>query len=137
MFTQNSNQVGIRYTVADSLKSSLRESPSKSSQTTVYVTCCTIGLETCEPDVPVQVFPLPLTVQATTFCTSHVTVAVPPERTRRGVILIAVLPPSPPEGGVYTHDDEPAEQYDGDTHVVTLEVSHEEFVYWIVCPEHE
>ena len=35
----------------------------------------------------------------------------------------------------YKQTEEPAEQNDGDEQVVTDEVWHELFVYWIVCPE--
>lgn len=45
-----------------------------------------MGLEVSEPEVPVHVSPLPVTVQETALLVDQVIVALSPEGTKRGVV---------------------------------------------------
>lgn len=50
----------------------------------VYVVSSVMGLDVCEPEVPIQVSPFPVTVQETASSVDQETVVVLPEVTRRG-----------------------------------------------------
>ena len=93
------------------------------------------GIETLplEPEeLPVHELPLdPVTAHDETFERFQYTVVVPFTGTRSGRAWRCPVVPGPAlnAGDDVRHEADPGEQNDGDTHVVTLETAHEEFVY--------
>ena len=101
----NSNHIGILTTDVESTRSSCTASASPSSHESVNVVNSVIGLEVCEPDVPLQLSPLvPDTLHDTALVTLHETTTESPDNVNTGDVDIE------PDAVGVRHTAEPVEQ---------------------------